>query len=89
MSSSASKSPVVMLRRAIRCRINDVVHLHGGHHIITYSIDGSLRLWDLESGAQIGEDLQGEVNAEVRVMAMYPNGKTIANGSGGMNTNVR
>jgi WD40 repeat protein len=52
----------------------------GGRRIITCSWDGSLRLWDLESGAQIGEEWQDKYDG-VWSMALSPNGKTIANGS--------
>ncbi|KAG2032336.1 WD40-repeat-containing domain protein [Suillus americanus] len=68
--------------------VNGVVHLPGGRSFITCSWDGSLRLWDLESGTQIGEDWRDENNA-VRSMALSPNGKTIASGSGGSDYNVR
>jgi WD40 repeat protein len=60
--------------------VNGVVHLPSGGHIITGSLDNSLRLWDLESGAQIGEEWQDENNA-VWCMALSPNEKTIASGS--------
>ncbi|KAG2341115.1 hypothetical protein BDR05DRAFT_966033 [Suillus weaverae] len=36
--------------------VRGTVHLHDGLHIVTCSQDGSLHLWDLESGAQIGDD---------------------------------
>jgi WD40 repeat protein len=45
-------------------------------------LDNSLRLWDLESGAQIGEEWQDK-NNRVWSMALSPNGKTIATGSEG------
>ncbi|KAG2055262.1 WD40 repeat-like protein [Suillus hirtellus] len=60
--------------------ISAVVHLRGGRHIVTCSLDGSLRLWSLESGAQIGEDWR-DGNDAVRSIALSPNGKTIASGS--------
>ncbi|KAG1802549.1 WD40-repeat-containing domain protein [Suillus subaureus] len=68
--------------------VNGVVHLPGGRNFVTCSWDGSLRLWDLESGTQIGEDWWDDNNA-VRSMALSPNGKTIASGSGGGDYNVR
>jgi len=34
----------------------DVAHLPDGGRVVTCSFDGSLRLWDLESGTQIGND---------------------------------
>jgi WD40 repeat protein len=60
--------------------VNGVVHLADGRRIITGSSDGSLRLWDLESGAQIGKEWRDQNNA-VSSMALSPNGKTIATGS--------
>jgi WD40 repeat protein len=68
-------------------QVNGVVHLPSGGHIITGSLDRSLRLWDLESGAQIGEEWWDENNA-VWSMALSPNGKTIASGSGHGNDSV-
>ncbi|KAG1851236.1 WD40-repeat-containing domain protein [Suillus tomentosus] len=60
--------------------VNGAVHLPGGRHIITCSLDGSLRLWDIESGTQIGEVWQDDGNG-VRFIALSPNGKKIASGS--------
>ncbi|OAX33966.1 WD40 repeat-like protein [Rhizopogon vinicolor AM-OR11-026] len=59
-----------------------VVHLPGKRQIITCSENGSLRLWDLESGAQIGDDWRDDgKEAGVTAMALSPNGKTVASGS--------
>lgn len=59
-----------------------VAHLPGRQRIITCSFDGSLRLWDLESGAQIGYEWRDEWDkAGVWTMALSPNGKTVASGS--------
>jgi WD40 repeat protein len=59
-----------------------VAHLPGGKRIITCSADGSLRLWDLESGAQIGGEWRDEGDkAGIKTMALSPNGKTLACGS--------
>ncbi|KAG2038630.1 WD40-repeat-containing domain protein [Suillus americanus] len=61
--------------------VNGVVHLPRGRRIITCSTDGLLRLRDLESGTQIGEDWKNEEGeAGVRSMALSPNGKTVASG---------
>jgi WD40 repeat protein len=68
--------------------VNGVVHLADGRRIITGSSDGSLRLWDLESGVQIGEEWRDGYNP-VWSMALSPNGKTIASGSGGGDNSVR
>jgi WD40 repeat protein len=63
--------------------VRGVVHLPGGRRIITCSWDGSLRLWDLESGTQIGEDWKDEKEdkAGVHDIALSPNGRTIVSGS--------
>jgi WD40 repeat protein len=59
-----------------------VAHLPGGKRIITCSADGSLRLWDLESGAQIGGEWRDEGDkAGIKTMALSPNGKILASGS--------
>jgi WD40 repeat protein len=50
--------------------------------IITHSADGSLRLWDIKSGVQIGGELRDDGDkAEVWTAALSPNGNTIAVGS--------
>jgi WD40 repeat protein len=62
----------------VRC----VVHLHGGRRIITCSYDGSLRLWDLESSTQIGDDWRDDGDKPgVLALALAPSGKTVATGS--------
>ncbi|KIK39349.1 hypothetical protein CY34DRAFT_808380, partial [Suillus luteus UH-Slu-Lm8-n1] len=61
--------------------VESVVHLPGGRRIMTCSSDGSLRLWDLESGAQIGDDWKDEQEKSgVHDIALSPNGKTIVSG---------
>ncbi|KAG2753641.1 WD40 repeat-like protein [Suillus brevipes Sb2] len=59
--------------------VNGVAHLPNGRRIITCSTDGSLRLWDLKSGTQIGEDWRDE-NPGVWSMALSPNGEIVASG---------
>jgi WD40 repeat protein len=62
--------------------VRGVVHLPSGRRIITCSYDCSLRLWDLESGAQIGNDWRDERDkAGVSTIALSPNGNTVASGS--------
>jgi WD40 repeat protein len=61
--------------------VRNVVHLPGGRRIISCSDDGSLRLWDLESGAQIGNDWRDVGDeTEVFMTALSPNGNIIASG---------
>ncbi|KAG2032338.1 WD40-repeat-containing domain protein [Suillus americanus] len=83
MSSSSSKTPEITPRQTMRGHtdwVNGSVYLPDGRHIVTCSWDGSLRLWNLESGTQIGEDWRDENNIGLRSMALSPNGKTIASG---------
>ncbi|KIK34546.1 hypothetical protein CY34DRAFT_41571, partial [Suillus luteus UH-Slu-Lm8-n1] len=61
-------------------QVHGAVYLPDERQIITCSVDGSLRLWDLESGAQTGEDWRDNENAGVRTMALSPNGKLVASG---------
>jgi WD40 repeat protein len=67
--------------------VQGVVPLPGGQlRAITCSLDGSLRLWGLESGAQIGNDwrdygVKGDTIAGVMTIALSPDGKTVASGS--------
>ncbi|KAG1738578.1 quinon protein alcohol dehydrogenase-like superfamily [Suillus occidentalis] len=82
MSSSTSKTPAVTPSQTMRGhtkRVCDAVHLPDGRRIITCSWDGSLRLWDLKSGTQIGEDWRDE-NPGVFSMALSPNSEIVASG---------
>jgi len=88
MSSPAAKmkkTPKLTPRKTMRGHTNfvfGVAHLPGGQHIITCSGDGSLRLWDLESCAQIGDEWRDEGDeAAIVTMALSPNSKTLASGS--------
>jgi WD40 repeat protein len=60
--------------------VSDVIHLFDGQRIITCSLDGSLRVWNLESGEQIGDDWQ-DVESGVHTIALSPDGKNLASGS--------
>ncbi|KAG2134537.1 WD40-repeat-containing domain protein [Suillus clintonianus] len=83
MSSSTRKTPATTPRQTMQGHtdwVTGVVHLPSGRRIITCSADGSLRLWDLERGAQIGEDWR-EDGLGMRSMALSPNHKTVASGS--------
>jgi len=61
--------------------VKGVVCLPDGQRIITCSWDGSLRLWNLESGKQIGHNWRDEDDVGVSAMALSPNSKTVASGS--------
>jgi hypothetical protein len=63
--------------------VEGAVYLAGGQRMMTCSIDGSLRLWNLKSGKQIGEDWLpvSEDNWE-RTIALSPDGtKLVSAGS--------
>ncbi|OAX34526.1 WD40 repeat-like protein, partial [Rhizopogon vinicolor AM-OR11-026] len=62
-------------------RVRGVAPLPDGRRIITCSLDGSLRLWDLESGTQIGGGWRDGDKGAVMTIALSPNGKTVASGS--------
>jgi len=61
--------------------VKGVVCLPDGWRIITCSSDGSLRLWNLKSGEQIGDNWRDEDDEGVSTMALSPNRKTVASGS--------
>jgi WD40 repeat protein len=62
--------------------VKGIVRLPGGRRIITCSSDGSLRIWDLKSGRQIGNDWRdGGNETGVNAIALSPNGKVLASGS--------
>jgi WD40 repeat protein len=49
--------------------------------MMTSSWDGSLRVWDLQSGKQIGNDWQ-DGKADINTIALSPGGKKVVSGSG-------
>src|SRR5882757_4944640 len=60
--------------------VNGVIHLPGGQRIMTCSSDGSLRIWNLKSGEQIGSDLR-DGESGVKAIALSPDGKQVASGN--------
>src|ERR1700710_1749467 len=60
--------------------VNGIVHLPGGQLIVTCSDDGSLRVWDLQSGKQVGNDWQ-DGEGMVRAIGLSPDGKKVVSGS--------
>ncbi|KAG2754396.1 WD40 repeat-like protein [Suillus brevipes Sb2] len=56
------------------------IHLPGGQRIITCSGDGSLRVWNVKSGKQIGEDWR-DGDSRVWSIALSPDGKKVVSGS--------
>ncbi|KAG2054554.1 WD40 repeat-like protein [Suillus hirtellus] len=61
-------------------RVRGIIHLQGGQRIITCSNDGSLRVWNLKSGKQIGEDWR-DGESGVRCIALSPDGRKVVSGS--------
>jgi len=85
MSSTINETAVVMPHLMIQSHtdwVHGIVHLHDGCHIITFSMDGPLRLCDLESGRQIGEDWQDVNGVGIWSMTLSPNGRIVASGCG-------
>ncbi|KIK37021.1 hypothetical protein CY34DRAFT_93469 [Suillus luteus UH-Slu-Lm8-n1] len=60
-------------------QVRGVVHLPDARQVITCSLDGSMRLWDLERGINVWVSYH-VYDAKVWSMALSPNGKTIASG---------
>ncbi|KAG2749528.1 WD40 repeat-like protein [Suillus brevipes Sb2] len=56
------------------------IHLPGGQRIITCSRDGSLRVWNMKSGKQIGDDWR-DGDSPVWSIALSPDGKKVVSGS--------
>src|SRR5882757_7350390 len=88
-ATRAQESPAIRPSREFRHNgftdahvdwITDIIHLPGGQRIMTCSTDGSLRVWDLESGKQIGEDWW-DGGSEVLSIALSPDGKKVISGS--------
>ncbi|KIK41589.1 hypothetical protein CY34DRAFT_805883 [Suillus luteus UH-Slu-Lm8-n1] len=70
---------IILLHK--RPTVNDVVHIPGGQRIITGTNDGSIRVWDLESGEEIGDRWKvGDYPIAVKSLALSPNGLTLASG---------
>jgi WD40 repeat protein len=62
-------------------RVYDVAHLPGAQ-LMTCSSDGSLRLWNSESGEQIGDDWRDRRFDIMETIALSPDGKKVVSGSG-------
>ncbi|KAG2051109.1 WD40 repeat-like protein [Suillus hirtellus] len=58
-------------------RVRHILHLPGGQRIIMVS--GSIQVWDLEQGTQVGEEWEDK-DVRVRAIALAPGGKTVATG---------
>jgi WD40 repeat protein len=60
--------------------VRDIIHLRGGRRIMTCSEDGSIRVWNVESGKQIGEDWR-DGGAKMITIALSPDGNKVVSGS--------
>ena len=88
MKHASATQPRQTMRGHTDC-VTGIAHLPDGRRIITCSYDRSLRLWNLESGVQIGDDWRDDddgdrghrIGPELWNIALSPNGKTVASGS--------
>jgi len=80
MKSTSVIKPRQMMRGHTNL-VRGVAHLPDGRRTITCSDDGSIRLWEIESGVQIGNDWHDDGKEEMWSIALSPNGKTVASGS--------
>jgi len=60
--------------------LDGAIHLPGGQRMMTCSRDGSLRVWNLKSGKQIGQEWR-DGNNRVWTIALSPDGKKVVSGS--------
>ncbi|KIK38891.1 hypothetical protein CY34DRAFT_808920 [Suillus luteus UH-Slu-Lm8-n1] len=62
--------------------VHRILHLLDGKRIIMYSTNGSFRVWDLETGTQVGEEWEDKEQPEelgaIIVLVLSPDGKKIA-----------
>jgi WD40 repeat protein len=61
-------------------RVTGIIHLPGGQRMMTCSWDGSLRIWDLQSGTQIVNDWR-DGKSDVNTIVLSLDGKKVASGS--------
>src|ERR1700709_1454792 len=63
-------------------QVRAVIHLPGGHRMMTGSYDGSMRVWDLHTGEQIGNDWR-DGDSGVQTISLSLDGKKGARGGFG------
>ncbi|KAG1822674.1 uncharacterized protein BJ212DRAFT_820677 [Suillus subaureus] len=66
----------------------DVIHLPGRQRIMTCSEDGSLRVWNLKTGKQIGDEWR-DGESQVWTIALSPDGQKVIGGSNCENRSVQ
>ncbi|KAJ8583686.1 WD40 repeat-like protein [Rhizopogon salebrosus TDB-379] len=59
--------------------IHSFIFLHDNVHIVSGSLDGTMRKWDCDTGLLVGEPWKAE-GGNIRVLALSPDGRTIACG---------
>ncbi|KAJ8589248.1 WD40 repeat-like protein [Rhizopogon salebrosus TDB-379] len=57
--------------------IRSFVFLYDNVHIVSGSLDGTMRKWDYDTGLLVGEPWKGEGRG-IRALALSPDGRTIA-----------
>ncbi|KAG2337057.1 hypothetical protein BDR05DRAFT_1063445 [Suillus weaverae] len=72
---------VTMTLKGHKDRVHDVAFIRGTRLLVTGSADKSLRVWDLDTGKQVGEPLLG-YSAQVLSVAASPDGHWIVSGRG-------
>ncbi|KAG2741235.1 WD40 repeat-like protein [Suillus brevipes Sb2] len=81
--SKEKKTSVITHRQKFEGHTEPVwgaMHLPGGQRIVTCSLDGSLRVWNVKSGKQIGDDWR-DGDSPVWCIALSPDGKKVVSGS--------
>ncbi|OAX34048.1 WD40 repeat-like protein [Rhizopogon vinicolor AM-OR11-026] len=82
-SVGTEKTSVIMAHRTFEGHtkaVHGVIHLPGRQRIMTCSSDGTMRIWNLKSGEQIGNDWR-DGESGVFTIALSPDGKQVISGS--------
>ena len=61
--------------------VESIAYSPNGQHTTSGSTDGTIRIWDIKTGAAVGDPLEGHIS-HVRSVAYSPDGKHIISGSG-------
>jgi WD40 repeat protein len=81
MQHPASKLATMPYRKIkVNNGIGRILHLPGGQRIIICSWDGLIRVWDLETDTQVGEEWEDK-DFRVETIALSPDSKKVASGS--------
>ncbi|TFK66554.1 hypothetical protein BDN72DRAFT_917225 [Pluteus cervinus] len=60
--------------------VNAVAYSPSGRHVVSAAIDGTLKIWDANTGQLIGKPLQGH-STDVRCVAYSPDGNYVVSGA--------